>query len=195
MQYSIKYLLNSLFLLFKQNSDLCSLTWQTIWGEASKWTPYCSDNIINLISFWDSLPFPLISDITTGLKNDLIRWPVPSKEQKKIRKEESRWNKIQDRHKLIIMSKHMLLPVFLTRRRCAGCWLWAAPDTLWWRSHRCCCSSGSPGTVAHRAGLPRTPWHRTPARTAMSMSPLCPPPAELPLHPSHCMTLRGVQGV
>lgn len=83
MQYSIKDLLNSLFHPFKRNSDLRSVTCKMIWGEASKWTPYGSDNIINLILFWDYLLFPLISDIMTGLKNDLIRWPVPSKGQKK----------------------------------------------------------------------------------------------------------------
>lgn len=85
--------------------------------------------------------------------------------------------------------------VLLTRRRCAGCWPRAAPGRLWWRSHHCYCYSGSPGTVARKAGLPRTPWGRTPARTATSTSPPCPPPAEPPLHPSHRETLRGVQWV
>lgn len=71
----------------------------------------------------------------------------------------------------------------LTRRRCAGCWRWAAPGRPGWRSPRSCCSSGCPGTVARTAGLLRRPWGRTPARTATSTCPPCPPPEAPPQNP------------
>lgn len=87
-----------------------------------------------------------------------------------------------------------IFPPLLTRRRCAGCWRWAAPDTLWWRSPRCCCSSGSPDTGARRAGLPPTPWGRTRARTTTSRSPPCPPAADPHLHPSRREEDQGVSG-
>lgn len=135
--------------------------------------------------------------------------PVPSKGQKEERKSTDRKIVQKDRqtkknhmkaqatraqqHPCIF--EHFPLSCILTRRRCEGCWLWAAPGRLWWRNPQCCCSSGSPGTGAHRAGLPRTPWRRTPSRTAASTSPPCPPPAEPPLHPSQREKIRGIQPV
>lgn len=96
---------------------------------------------------------------------------------------------------LFVLPVGAMTCALLTRRRCAGCWRWAAAGTLWWRSRRCCCSSGYPGTVARRAAPPRTPWGRTPWRTAATTSPACPPPGGPPRHPLHRGKLRGVQGV
>lgn len=58
--------------------------------------------------------------------------------------------------------------VVLTRKRGAGCWLWAAQGTPWWRSPRWSHSSESPGTGERTAGPHQTPWGMTPARTSMS---------------------------
>ena len=174
-----------------RNNDLCPLMCEAIWEEASQSKAYDSDK---WISFYSVIPFLSINlwhkDWSEGWP---CTWPVPLKGQKKERTKRNHQKDIKKAH---IISKHNTFPLFfLTRRRCAGCWLWAAPGTLWWRSPRCCCSSGCPGTVAHRAGLPQTPWRRTPARTATSTSPPCPPPAGPPLHPSHREKLRGVRGV
>lgn len=61
---------------------------KTIWEEASKWTAYGSDDIINLIVLCDSFPIPLIfdakSDLRNELENDLWLPKGKKKESKKV---------------------------------------------------------------------------------------------------------------